>query len=166
MQTCFFASNAFFKNGGCASFQATSSLQVSLLSKNLFKSLLFFFSNGKSRCPRSDLEAEMGVFHEEIEHLNGHIATLFSTIRSLRRAISNLQDAAFEAGNDELDPEFRGGQEAEGTEEDSDVNPNASDDRSNAANDASDGANLGSGDDGRNEVDDDAFAVFDRVDSD
>lgn len=108
----------------------------------------------------------MAILCEEIEHLNCHIATLLSTICFLRRPITSLQDAAFGAGNDKLDPEFRGGQEAEGTEEDSDENPNASDDRSDAANDASDGANLGSRDDGGNEVDDDAFAVFYCADSD
>lgn len=59
--------------------------------------------------------------------------------------ISNLQDATFEAKDDELDPEFGGEQEAKGIGEDSDGNPYASDDHSNAADDASDGANSGTG---------------------
>ncbi|KAI8547433.1 hypothetical protein RHMOL_Rhmol07G0195000 [Rhododendron molle] len=58
------------------------------------------------------LEAEMAALRQEIEHLNGHIATLLSTICSLRRAITSLQDAAFEAENDNLDLEFGRGQEA------------------------------------------------------
>lgn len=108
----------------------------------------------------------MAVFREEIEHLNGHIATLLSTICSLHRAITSLQDATFGAGIDDLDQEFGRGQEAEGTKEDSDGNPNASDDRSNVANDATHGANSGDGSDGGDEVGDDAFAVFNNADSD
>ncbi|KAI8555095.1 hypothetical protein RHMOL_Rhmol05G0147700 [Rhododendron molle] len=77
---------------------------------------------GLSTCV-SMLEAEMAVLRQEIEDLNGHIATLLSTIRSLRRGISSLQDAAFGAKRDNLNPEFGGGQEAEGTEEGRDGNP-------------------------------------------
>ncbi|KAG5557472.1 hypothetical protein RHGRI_007644 [Rhododendron griersonianum] len=59
----------------------------------------------------------MMIFRQEIDHLNGHIATLLSTICSLCRAISSLQDATFGAKNDELDLVLRGEQETDGTAE-------------------------------------------------
>ncbi|KAI8572300.1 hypothetical protein RHMOL_Rhmol01G0186700 [Rhododendron molle] len=105
------------------------------------------------------LETEMMILRQVIDHLNGHIATLLSTIRYLRQAITSLQDVAFEAKNDELDLEFGGKEETDGTVEDSDGNPNASDDRSNITNDASDGAYSGDGCDGGDEVGDDVEAT-------
>lgn len=116
--------------------------------------------------PVSMLEVEMAMLCQKIKHLNDHIATLLSTIHSFQRAISSLQDAAFAAERDNLDLEFGGGQEAEKIEEDSDGNPNASDNRSDAANDASKGANSGDRSDGGDGVGDDAFEVFNHVDSD
>lgn len=91
------------------------------------------------------LEAEMAFFREEIDRLNHHIATLVSTIRTIRRAISNLQDVAVDAQDDELDPEFAEQRESNDTAEDSEGNLNGSDDRSDDVNDASDGANSGGG---------------------
>lgn len=86
-------------------------------------------------------EAEMAFFRKEIDRLNHHVATLVSTIRTLRRTISNLQDVAFDALDDELDPEFAEERKFESTAEDSEGNPNKLDNHSNDANDASDGAN-------------------------
>ncbi|KAI8559796.1 hypothetical protein RHMOL_Rhmol04G0202500 [Rhododendron molle] len=79
------------------------------------------------------LEAEMAFYREEIEQLNAQIARLISTIRTLRRAVSNLQDIVFNQMDDKYAPEHL----SDDTTEDSEGNPNGSDDRSNGANDAS-----------------------------
>lgn len=90
------------------------------------------------------LETEMAFFRKEIERFNNHIARLITTIHTLCCAISNLQDAAFDAWDDERDPEFAEDKKSESTAKDSKGNPNGSDDRLDNANDASDGANSGS----------------------
>ncbi|KAI8559902.1 hypothetical protein RHMOL_Rhmol04G0211900 [Rhododendron molle] len=85
------------------------------------------------------LEAEMAYYRGEIEELNTQIARLITTIRSLRRAVSNLQDFCFNQLDDKDDPESVPGRESDDSVEDSEGNPNGSDDRSDGANDASDG---------------------------
>ncbi|KAI8568181.1 hypothetical protein RHMOL_Rhmol02G0177600 [Rhododendron molle] len=85
------------------------------------------------------LEAEMAYYRGEIEELNTQIARLITTIRSLRRAMSNLQDFCFNQLDDKDDPESVPGHESEESAEDSEGNPNCSDNRSDNVNDASDG---------------------------
>ncbi|KAI8572091.1 hypothetical protein RHMOL_Rhmol01G0171800 [Rhododendron molle] len=68
---------------------------------------------------------------------------MISTIRTLRRAVSNLQDLAFDAQHDKHDPDFVPERESDDTVKDSKGNPNGSDDHSHGANDASDGADSG-----------------------
>ncbi|KAF7117132.1 hypothetical protein RHSIM_RhsimUnG0002900 [Rhododendron simsii] len=113
-------------------------------------------------------ETEVRILREEIAHINAHIASLLTSLQTLQRAVSNLQDMAFDTVDDDLDPEFGGAAAVEQNVDDSDRNLNASDDRLDAANDASDGANSrDEGEDGEgNEVDDAAFDVFNHVDSD
>ncbi|KAG5544871.1 hypothetical protein RHGRI_017360 [Rhododendron griersonianum] len=109
------------------------------------------------------LETEVRILQEEIAHINAHIASVLTSLQALRRAVSNLQDMAFDAMDDGLDPKIGDAAATEQNADDySDGNPNASDDRSDAANDASDGADSGDGGDGGgdNEVDDAAFDVF------
>ncbi|KAI8549113.1 hypothetical protein RHMOL_Rhmol06G0001000 [Rhododendron molle] len=79
------------------------------------------------------LEAEMAFYRGEIEQLNEQIARLISTIRTLRRAVSNLQDFAFDRLDNKHDPEYAPERESDETAEDSEGNPNGSDDRSNGA---------------------------------
>ncbi|KAI8572157.1 hypothetical protein RHMOL_Rhmol01G0176500 [Rhododendron molle] len=83
----------------------------------------------------ASLEAEMAFYRREIEQLNEQIARLISTIRTLRRAVSNLQDFAFNQLDDKDDPESASGRESDETAEDSEGNPNGSDDRSDGASD-------------------------------
>lgn len=81
------------------------------------------------------LEAEMAFYHEEIEELNRQIARLISTICILRRAVSNLQDVAFDQLDDKHDPEYVPECESDDTAEDSAGNPSGFDNRSDGAND-------------------------------
>ncbi|KAG5548768.1 hypothetical protein RHGRI_014202 [Rhododendron griersonianum] len=85
----------------------------------------------------ASLEAEMGFYCEEIEQLNAQIVRLISTIRTLRRAVSSLQDFAFDQVDDKHDPEYAPGRESDETANDVSGDPNGSDDRSDGANDAS-----------------------------
>ncbi|KAI8538385.1 hypothetical protein RHMOL_Rhmol09G0098900 [Rhododendron molle] len=85
----------------------------------------------------ASLEAEMGFYRGEIEELNHQIARLISPIWTLRCAVSNLQDFAFDQMDDKHDPEYTPGRESDETVEDSEGNPNGSDDRLDGANDAS-----------------------------
>lgn len=84
-----------------------------------------------------------------------------SSLQTLRRAVSNLQDIAFDAKDDGPNAKL-GGKVT--VDEESSEDPNALDDHSDAANDASDGSSPE--DDGKNEVDDADFDVFNHVDSD
>ncbi|KAI8535376.1 hypothetical protein RHMOL_Rhmol10G0169400 [Rhododendron molle] len=84
------------------------------------------------------LEAEMTFYRREIKELNTQIVQLTSTIRSLRRAVSNLQDFSFDQLDNKGDPEYTLGGDSEETAENSEGSPNGSDDRSDGANDASD----------------------------
>lgn len=58
-------------------------------------------------------------YREVIERLNTQIARLITTIRTLRRAVSNLQDFAFDAQDNKLDPDFVPKRESDDTAEDS-----------------------------------------------
>ncbi|KAG5524029.1 hypothetical protein RHGRI_030887 [Rhododendron griersonianum] len=92
------------------------------------------------------LETKVRILREEIVHISVHIASVLTSLQALRRAVSNLQDMAFDAADDGLDLEFGDAAAAEqNADEDSDGNLNASDDRSDAAND---GADSGDGGDG------------------
>lgn len=86
-------------------------------------------------------ETEMRSLRQGIDFLTQQIITFLSTIRFLRRAISNLQDAAFDVQENELDPKFKEKLESS----DSDGNPNSLDDHSDSANDATNGAHSGDG---------------------
>ncbi|KAG5548771.1 hypothetical protein RHGRI_014202 [Rhododendron griersonianum] len=59
----------------------------------------------------------MGFYCEEIEQLNAQIVRLISTIRTLRRAVSSLQDFAFDQVDDKHDPEYAPGRESDETAE-------------------------------------------------
>ncbi|KAG5523906.1 hypothetical protein RHGRI_030790 [Rhododendron griersonianum] len=118
----------------------------------------------------ADLQARMQILEDEVAHLRevvmllrAQLSSHQSTTHMLQKAVSSLQDDVFEAKMEALDPEFRSYKPAK-EEGDSD---NHSDDRSDAANDASDVVNSEGGDDGgNNEVDDAAFDVFNRNNSD
>ncbi|KAI8543450.1 hypothetical protein RHMOL_Rhmol08G0219100 [Rhododendron molle] len=87
----------------------------------------------------ASLEVEMGFYRGEIEQLNAQIARLISTIRTLRRAVSNLQDFTFDQLDDKHDPEYAPERGSDDSVEDSEGNPNGSDDHSDGANNVSDG---------------------------
>ncbi|KAI8558946.1 hypothetical protein RHMOL_Rhmol04G0135900 [Rhododendron molle] len=81
------------------------------------------------------LDPEMSFYRREIEALNQQIGRLIGTIRTLHRAVSNLQDFAFDQLDDKEDSDSVLGRESDETAEDSEGNPNGSDDRSDGASD-------------------------------
>lgn len=108
----------------------------------------------------ASLEAEVASLRRSHCALVPHFF-LRSSLQTLRRAVSNLRDIAFDAKDDGPNIKLKGKVTAN---EESNGDPNASDDHSDATNDASDGSSPG--DDGKNEVDDANFDVFNHVDSD
>lgn len=110
------------------------------------------------------LETEVRILREEITHINAHIASVLTSLQALQRAISNLQDIAFDVVEDGLDPDLGDATAAEqNAKEDSDGNANASDDHSGAASDRANSEDGGD-DGGDNGVDDATFDVFNQND--
>ncbi|KAI8524804.1 hypothetical protein RHMOL_Rhmol13G0178200 [Rhododendron molle] len=95
--------------------------------------------NSRLAARMESLEAEMAYYRGEIEELNTQIARLITTIRSLCRVVSNLQDFCFDQLDDKDDLESVTGHESEESAEDSEGNPNGLDHRLDGANDTSDG---------------------------
>lgn len=151
MQVCFSVVNALFKSRGGASFHVPPSKvspnPLEFLLHFPKKSCSFSSNNGWSHCLRHypGDENDVSPAGDWLSQLSHRNAAFHHSL--LRQAITNLQDAAFKARDDELDLEFRGEQESNGTAENNDGNPNASDDCSDAADDAFDGANSGDGSD-------------------
>ncbi|KAI8571523.1 hypothetical protein RHMOL_Rhmol01G0126400 [Rhododendron molle] len=73
-----------------------------------------------------------------VQLLPASVRDYLPTIRTLRRAVSNLQDFAFDQLDDKHDPECAPERGSDDTVEDSEGNPNGSNDRSDGVNDDSD----------------------------